>query len=257
MTPMLIILRFLKLDNTNYLSIRQHNHSPRFENKNILDISLKLVNTLQYLDWHSLSTDNSQLFNETIANNVELISLKATSKSFNLNSFYHISKNTNLTKLYITFNEYFIDLNSANLPRLSNIKNLLFYQTHGQNQTPIHLLIEKCENLEELKLGNVYDFKVHLKYYIKNLTLLKILAIDVNGFPHQILDTVLPEPNLEQLKICSKHPIKLDFSNFDNMKKLKFICNNYLETNEVPKYEELNNWKMTSYPTSTKYWKIK
>jgi hypothetical protein len=247
----------LEIENTEYLSIKQYNHSPRFQNSEILDISLNLVNTLKHLDWHSLATDNSQLFNEIITNNSDLTSIKATSKSLNLNSLNHISNSPNLTKFSIIFNGPLVDLTSEHLPKLPNIKNLLFYQTHGQNQTPINLLIENCENLEELKLGNVYDFKVHLKYYIKNLTCLKIYTIDINSFPHQILDTILPEPSLEQLKIISKYPIKLDFRCFDNIKKLKFICNNYLKVSEVPNYENLNSWKMISYPQSIKYYRIK
>ncbi|KXN70973.1 hypothetical protein CONCODRAFT_6421 [Conidiobolus coronatus NRRL 28638] len=228
-----------ELDSTDYLSMKRHRHTPRFENLGILDLSLNLVNTLKHLNWYPLATDDRQLFNKIIAKNSGLISLATTLNSFNSESFNYISSNLNLKKLSISFSGDPVILNQSQLPKFPNIKTLEFYHRFGNNTRSIDLLIESCSNLEELKLSYFADFDKYIIRYFKNLKSLKVLTINSNDYTLSILDSILPESNLEQMTIESNYPVKL------------------LHKDEVPDYQELKDWRMVSHHMSTHYWKIK
>lgn len=248
-------------DSIEYSTIKHYRFGSHIEGKDILDLSLNLVNNLKYLDWQQLDTDSSQLFNETIVNNPRLTTLIATLSCFNSDSFKLISTSSNLTKLVISIYGESIELDSSTLPKLPNIKNLEFYTTLDVLDT-IDLLISICPNLEDIKLPYYEGFEQNTNYYLNSLENLKILTINVFGIFPSTLGSTLPESNLEKLKIYSARPLKLNFSTFINMKKLKCVINIHTlntrnKTNKLPEYEDLMNWRMITYPTSIIYWKIK
>jgi hypothetical protein len=251
-----------ELDSTDYLSMKQHKHTPKFENMNALDLSWDLVNTLKHLDWHSLAADDIQLFNRIIARNPGLISLTATLSSFNSESFDIISSNLNLKKLSVSLSGYPVTLNRSQLPKLPNIKTLEFYQIVGDNMRSIDLLVESCLNLKKLKLGYFADSDKYITRYFKILKNLKVLTIDSNDYKLSFLEYIIPESSLEQLIIKSNYPIKFNFKNFINLKSFRCINNVhkpykiYHNKDEVPDYEELKGWRMIAHNISTHYWKI-
>jgi hypothetical protein len=251
-----------ELDNTDYLSINRHSRTPVYTNESILDISLSMVTTLKYLEWRIDAPGENQLFNETIANNPGLIKITAALHCFDSDSFKHISSSKNLTKLTFSSNGNPLIFNSPMFPKLSNIKTLDFLFTYGDVAVSIDLLITNCPNLEELKFHYFNNCDEFLITYIKNIVNLKALCIDSDEDIHLFLDSILPESNLQQLKINSYYPVIFNFNNFINMQNLKFISNSYrlyslVDKNKIYKHEGLNDWKVVNYPTSIQYWKIK
>lgn len=124
---------------------------------------------------------------------------------------------------------------------------------------PIDSIIEKCNNLEELKIDYYDGFLDSLKLYKDELANLNILDIYDNDWSLAKVYTALRESNLEQLKIGSRNPIKFktyNFNNFNKMKKLKFVDNYHLVTTKIRNYDELDNWRIIKFPESTQYWKI-
>ncbi|KXN70952.1 hypothetical protein CONCODRAFT_17225 [Conidiobolus coronatus NRRL 28638] len=252
----------LELDSTDYLKILKYRSIRRSARESILDISLNLINSLNYLDWQPMGSDDNQIFNEIITNNPGLTTLSSTLNCFNSASFKYISTNSNLTKLIISNCGDFLSLNSIHLCKLPNIKILEFQEILGEISDSLDLLIENCPNLEELKLPYFYECDQYIINYINNLTKLKVLTININDYTLSFLDSVLLQSNLEKLEIDSISPIKFNFNNFANMKNLKHINNMHMHIKsnskyQIPEYEELNDWRMISYPTSTQYWKIK
>ncbi|KXN70960.1 hypothetical protein CONCODRAFT_78593 [Conidiobolus coronatus NRRL 28638] len=246
-----------EVSSTDYLRVKDLKVFALFNNQN-MDISLNLVNTLKHLYWHS-EVDDNQLFDEIISNNPKLTSLDATSRLLNANNFYHISNNSNLTKLSITHDGFHLDFDSTRLLNLSNIKTLKLYRLYDKDCTIIDIIIENCNNLEELNIDYYVGFERSLKHFINVLTRLKILSIYNNEYSLAKVYTALRHSNLEQLKVGSRNPIKFksnNFNNFNRMKKLKFIENYHLKTIKIPKYDELDNWRIIKYPKSTQYWKI-
>jgi hypothetical protein len=209
-----------------------------------------------------MNNDDKQSFNEAISNNPGLTSLKADSNRFNYNSFKLISINSNLTKLSISFDICPMNLDNSVLSKLPNIKTLEFYVKYEDKLDSISLLIQNCPNLEELILSYFFKKDDFVIDYINSLTNLKVLNINSNGYMLSFLDKVLPQSNLEKLEINTFRPIRLNFSNFANMKKLEIINNIWRasifeDENKVPEYEGLNDWKIISYNGSAQYWKVK
>ncbi|KXN70964.1 hypothetical protein CONCODRAFT_6411 [Conidiobolus coronatus NRRL 28638] len=251
-----------ELDSTDYLSINQHSRAPSYVNESMLNISLNLITTLKHLEWSIDTLEDAQLFNEAIANNPELISLKAILHCFEWDSFKPISSSKNLTKLSISSNGYSFISDNSMLSKLSNIKALELLNTYDDVAVSIDLLITNCPNLEELSFSYFGNYDEPLIRYIKNIVNLKALIIDCYADTYLFLDSILPESNLEKLEVITYNPIKFNFNNFINMKKLKFVTNsfkvnNFEDKNEIYKQEGLEGWRVITYLTSIWYWKTK
>jgi hypothetical protein len=91
----------------------------------------------------------------------------------------------------------------------------------------IDLLITNCPNLEELKFHYLNNCDKFLIINVKNIINLKVLYIESDEYTDLFPSSILPEFNLEKLEISSYYPLKINFDNFVNIKKLKFVKNIY------------------------------
>jgi hypothetical protein len=252
----------LELDGTDYLEVVKQKPNIRSASDIILDISLNLVNTLKHLYWYHMDTYDNQIFNQIITNNPGLTTLIASLYFFDSTIFKNISTNSNLTKLIIPGYGDSLVINNIQLYKLPNIKTLEFQDKFSSVSATLDLLIDNCPNLEELILSYNHEYRQYIINYIMKLSNLKTLIIDSDGYKFSFLDSPLPQSNLEKLKIESISPMSLNFNNFVNMKNLKFINNTHMPIKSNIDYqisvnEELNNWRIINYPTSTQYWKVK
>jgi hypothetical protein len=249
-----------ELTSSDLSSFKQFSLAPRFMNESTLDISLNLINSLKSIYWVNSICSNDQKFDELIVNNPSLASLTTTLNLLYSSSYSHIISNVNLTKLTILDFGDTIVYNSQ-LPKLLNIETLNFYHRFAEIGPYINKLIEDCSNLKELEYHSYYGSDQYLFNYIKNLKKLKILTIIATSYTPSILDSILPQSNIEKFEICTYYPIKFNFKNFVNFKYLKLINNiNMLPGSHVwddtPYYEDLTGWRMIIYAKSTQYWKV-
>ncbi|KXN70963.1 hypothetical protein CONCODRAFT_70210 [Conidiobolus coronatus NRRL 28638] len=250
-----------ELNDTDLLSSNQLAKYINFENTKVLDISLNLVNSLKSLIWCNFDSSDMELLCNLITNNPGLTKFTTTLHSINQAILECITNNRNLTELTILDSISSILLTSDHLINLANIKSLHFPFIASESVTSINLLIERCQNLENLELFLNYNTDITYTNYIKKLVKLKALKVISTVFIPSFLYSNFSQDNLEVLEICTFNPLKLNFNNFTNLTKLKVITNACSDNNPKnwtysPDFEDLNGWRAIKYDRSIKYWKL-
>ncbi|KXN70975.1 hypothetical protein CONCODRAFT_155786 [Conidiobolus coronatus NRRL 28638] len=227
---------------------------------NIDTTSMAHLNQLSYQD--SEPIHNSSL-TRLLINNAKLAQVNTTFSNLNVESFNSISTNPNISNLAFDF-FYYEAPSAITLPAdlpFPYIKSLQFNTIPGSFLEIVKTLVNNCPNLEQLECYLTPRYE--LEDLLNSSSLPKLKRLIINNYAETCKATLspLPELDLEYIEFGKFDPMKIDFSIFSNLSKLKRIkitsrpvhLENYQSIQEY--YNSLKSWRIDYYPLSLNCWK--
>jgi hypothetical protein len=228
---------------------------------NIDTTSMAHLNQLSYQDNEPIH--NSSL-TSLLINNPKLTLVNTTFSNLNVESFNSISTNPNISSLGFDF-FYYEAPSVITLPPdlpFPYIKSLQFNTIPGSFLEIVKTLVNNCQNLEQLECYLTPRYE--LEDLLNSSSLPKLKRLIINNYAETCKATLnpLPELGLEYIEFGKFDPMKIDFSIFSNLSKLKRVkitskpahLESYQPIQEY--YNSLKDWRIDYYPLSMNCWKV-